>query len=144
MQLGNTLNIGKDLSGPAHCSVWSSSILKLARGHASLDWAGPPGQFTLHVRAWASFRPRAEANRQRCVPTALATVLTCAACLPASTRSTCSHRPCAPPCALPVALIHSTSRQSLACLLLSLATQRHCRRPRWVLTPWFGERTKLR
>jgi hypothetical protein len=30
MQLGNTLNIKKDLPGPAHCSVRSSSILKPA------------------------------------------------------------------------------------------------------------------
>jgi hypothetical protein len=126
MQLGNTLNIGKDLPSPVHYSVWSSSILKPTRSHAGLDWAGPPGQFPLRARAWASFRPRAEADHQPCVPTAPAAAPTCATCLLASTHSTCSSRPCAPPCALPVALIRSTLRQSLACLLLSLATQYHC------------------
>jgi hypothetical protein len=119
MQLGNTLNIGKDLPGSAHYSVRFSSILKPPQGHAGLDWAGPPGQFSLRI----------EADRQHYVPTAPATAPTRATCLPASTRSTCSRCPCAPPCALPVALIRSTPRQSLACLLLSLAMQRHCRHP---------------
>jgi hypothetical protein len=128
MQLGNTLNIGKDLLGPAHCSVRSSSILEPARGHASLDWSGPPSQFPLHARSWASFEPRAKADCQRCVLTVPAAALTRATSLPASMCSTCSHFPCPTPCTLPVALICLKLRQSLACLLLSLATQRYCRR----------------
>jgi hypothetical protein len=129
MHLGNTLNIGKDLLGPTHCSVRSNSILEQARGHASLDWSGPPSQFPLHARSWALFKPCAKADCQRCVLTVPAAALTRATSLLASTCSTCSHFPCAPPCTLPVALIRLKLRQSLACLLLSLATQRYCRRP---------------
>jgi hypothetical protein len=55
--------------------------------------AWPTRSLALHVRTWVLFRPRADADRQRCVPTAPATALTCATYLPASTRSACNHRP---------------------------------------------------
>jgi hypothetical protein len=128
MQSGNTLNIGKDLPGPTHCSVRSSSILKLARGHAGLDWAGPPNQFSLRSRLGVVPTVCRSRPPELC-PGRASTAPTRATCLSASMHNTCSCRPCAPPCTLPLALIRSTPRQSLACLLLSLVTQCHCRHP---------------
>jgi hypothetical protein len=74
---------------------------------------GRPTRPVSIARAWASFRPRADADRQRCVPTAPAVTPTCATCLPASTRSACNHHPCAPPCTLIRCCSPSTIRSRL-------------------------------
>jgi hypothetical protein len=81
----------------AHCSVRPSSISKLAQGHAGMNWPDPPDRLLARVRLGAvpivPFRPRAEADCHRSVPTAPAAAPTRFTCLPVSTRHTCSCHP---------------------------------------------------